>query len=80
MQNNDQFLDLMNALSLIIGIQNLQENRAQSQANNIHYENDVQAQYLLTELTKKFEEQNVILRKILEILERITKDEQRKTD
>lgn len=71
MQNNDQFLDLINALSLIIGVQNLQENRAQSQANNIHYENDMQAQYLLAELTKKFEEQNVILRKILSILERI---------
>ena len=68
MPNNDKFLDLINALSLIIGIQNLQENREQSVQNDIHSENDKQAKYLLTEITKQFEEQNILLKQILERL------------
>lgn len=66
---NDQFLDLVNILSLIIGVQNLQENREQSALNNVHIENDKQAKYLLSELSKQFEEQNKLLNKILNILE-----------
>ena len=69
MYNNDQFLDLVNILSLIVGVQNLQENREQSALNNIHIENDKQAKYLLSELSKQFEEQNKLLNKILNILE-----------
>lgn len=69
MDNNDKFLDLINIVSLIIGIQNLQENREQSAHNNIHSENDRQAKYLLAELTKQFEEQNILLKQILERLD-----------
>ena len=69
MYNNEQFLDLINILSLCIGVQNLQENREQSGLNNIHIENDKQAKYLLSELSKQFEEQNKLLNKILNILE-----------
>lgn len=68
MYNNDRFLDLINALSLIIGIQNLQENREQSAHNDIHSENELQAQYLLTEIVALFEEQNAMLREILKLL------------
>ena len=70
MLNNDQFLDLINTLSLIIGIKNLQENREQSAQNNIQAENDKQAKYLLSELNKQFEEQNNLLNKIINILEK----------
>lgn len=78
MYNNDKFLDLINVISLIIGIQNLQENREQSAHNNIHIENDRQAKYLLAELTKQFEEQNILLKQILERLDSL--NEQRRAD
>lgn len=78
MNDNDRFLDLINAVSLIIGIQNLQENREQSAHNDIHAENDRQAKYLLAELTKQFEEQNILLKQILERLNSL--NEQRKAD
>lgn len=78
MNNNDKFLDLINVVSLIIGIQNLQENKEQSAHNDIHVENDRQAKYLLAELTKQFEEQNILLKQILERLDSL--NEQRKAD
>ena len=68
MYDNDRFLDLVNIISLVIGMQNLQENREQSAHNDVHAENEAQAKYLLTELIAKFEEQNVMLREILRIL------------
>ena len=68
MYDNDRFLDLANIISLVIGMQNLQENREQSAHNDIHTANAEQAKYLLTELIAKFEEQNVMLREILRIL------------
>ena len=70
MYDNDRFLDLVNIISLVIGMQNLQENREQSAHNNIHIENDIQAKYLLAELNSKFEEQNKLLYKIIDLLER----------
>jgi tRNA1(Val) A37 N6-methylase TrmN6 len=73
--NQGNFLDLINALSLIIGIQNLQENREQSAQNDIHSENDKQAKYLLFEISRQFEEQNKLLYKILNILEKGQYDE-----
>jgi hypothetical protein len=68
MPNNESFMNLVNALSLIIGMQNLQENREQSAHNDIHFENELQAQYLLTEIVALFEEQNKMLREILNLL------------
>lgn len=75
MYNNDRFLDLINALSLVIGMQNLQENREQSAHNDIHADNEAQANYILTELTKLLEEQNVMLREILSILKGISNEQ-----
>lgn len=69
MYNNESFMNLVNALSLIIGVQNLQENREQSAHNDIHTENDKQAKYILAELTKQFEEQNKLLKQIIERLD-----------
>lgn len=66
MPNNESFMNLVNALSLVIGMQNLQENREQSAHNDIHFENELQAQYLLTEivaaiLKKKYTESGDIV-------------------
>lgn len=68
-----EFSDLIGVLSLYLGIRNLTENEQQSDAqlkllrdNDVRAANDKQAQYLLGELGRKFEEQNKILKEILE--------------
>jgi hypothetical protein len=59
-------LDLISVLSFAIGIENLQENREQSAHNDVQAANDAQASYLLSELGRKFDEQNEMLQKIME--------------
>lgn len=68
-----EFSDLLGVLSLYLGIRNLTENEAQSDAqlkllrdNDIQAANDKQAAYLLEELGLKFNEQNKLLKEILE--------------
>lgn len=68
MKNQLDTLDIVSLLSLVIGYENLIENRQQSAHNDISAANDRQARTLLEELSKKFEEQNVMLRKILEVV------------
>lgn len=80
MLNSENFMNLVNALSLIIGMQNLQENREQSAHNDIHSENELQAQYLLTEIVALFEEQNTMLIEILKLLKGITDNGKQRTD
>lgn len=72
MNDQRQFdaLDIISVLSLMLGYQNLQENRQQSAHNDVSAANDKQAQFLLEELGRKFEEQNDMLREILEVLKR----------
>ena len=62
-QNQMEFL--ISAFSLILGYQNLLENRAQSAQNDVQSANDKQAQYLLQELKTMFEEQNAMLKEII---------------
>ena len=73
MSNQLEFSDLLGVLSLYLGIRNLTENESQSDAqlkllrdNDVRAANDKQAQYLLEELGRKFEEQNQMLKEILE--------------
>lgn len=68
-----EFSDLIGVLSLYLGIRNLNENEVQSDAqmkllrdNDVQSANDKQAQYLLEELGRKFDEQNQMLKEILE--------------
>ena len=75
MNRNEDFFDVLNILSLVIGYENLQENRQQSRHNDVQAANNVQAEYLLNEINKRFdeqnkilEEQNIILNKLLERL------------
>lgn len=65
----DRELDAIGLFSLYLGMLNLYENREQSAHNDVSSANDKQAQYLITELDRKFEEQNEMLKKILSILE-----------
>lgn len=68
MYNPNLFIDVVNMLSLIVGMQNLTENRQQSEHNDVQTANAEQAKYILSELFNKFEEQNILLREILELL------------
>lgn len=59
--NGYEIGDVLNAISILLGYQNLQENRQQSEYNDVHKANDEQAERLLQEINEKFEEQNIIL-------------------
>lgn len=61
-------LDILTVASFLLGYENLIENRQQSRQNDVAGANDAQAEYLLHELNRKFEEQNRMLTKILEAL------------
>lgn len=69
MDNND-LSNLINLLSLVVGLQNLEENREQTEHNDVQKANDKQAKYLLDKLNQKFGEQNDMLKKILALLEK----------
>lgn len=60
--------DLVSIASFLLGYENLMENREQSRQNDVQSANDKQAKYLLEELGRKFDEQNAMLREILERL------------
>lgn len=75
MNNRLEFTDLLGLVSLYLNIRNLSENEQQSaqaleilKQNNIGAANDKQAAYLLKELGRKFDEQNELLKKILEVV------------
>lgn len=68
MNNNNG--DLLNIVSILIGLQNLQENREQTAHNDVQIANDNQAKFLLDELKKQFDEQNKMLKEILQILKK----------
>ena len=61
-QNNNigNWIDI---IALIVGIQNLAENRQQSAYNDVQKANNSQAEYLLSEINRRFDEQNEILMK-----------------
>lgn len=61
-------LDIISVLSFLLGYENLLENRQQSTHNDVSAANDKQAQFLIEELGRKFEEQNAMLREILEVV------------
>ena len=71
--NNPNYSDLLNALSLRLAIENLKQNEAQSQYNDVHKANDEQAKLLLKEINEKFEKQNIILREHTALLNEIYK-------
>ena len=58
-------MNAIDILALLIGLENLFENRQQSDQNDVQSANDAQAEYLLMEINKRFEEQGEILEEIL---------------
>ena len=58
---NEDFINSINILSFMIGLKNLEENREQSKHNDIQAANNQQAEFLLADIHKQFEEQNRIL-------------------
>ena len=67
-QSENNFFNGVDLAAFIISIMNLYENRQQSAYNDVHSANDEQAQFLLQEIDRRFQEQNVILEKQNEIL------------
>ena len=81
-QNGYGFFDIINLASLMIGLQNLSENREQSAQNDVQRANDKQANYLLNEIAQLFAELNRRLSEQDKILNKIEKtlDEMRKNN
>lgn len=75
-QNNGlEFTDLLAIYSIYLGTRNLIENEQQSEAqlkilrqNDITAANDKQAAYILADINTKFDEQNAMIRKIMDKL------------
>ena len=67
-ENSFKGLDILTVASFLFGYENLIENRQQSAQNDVSAANDKQAKYLLEELGRKFNEQNEMLREILEVI------------
>lgn len=65
--NNQNYSDLLNVLSLILAVENLKQNEAQSQYNDVHKANDEQAELLLEKINERFAEQNENIDRILKI-------------
>lgn len=61
-------LDALAVLSILLGYENLIENRQQSQQNDVQSANDKQAAFMLAELNRRFDEQDKMLKQILEVL------------
>ena len=69
-QNNG---DLLNIVSILLALQNLQENREQTKQNDVQSANDKQAKILLDEIGAQFSAQNKILTRIENKLDRTLK-------
>lgn len=71
------FLDFLSVMSFYLGYRNLIENQQQSKdtdelikKNDVNISNDKQAKFLLEELSRKFDEQNSMLERILKAVEK----------
>lgn len=73
LDNDVIFSDLLNVISIMIGLQNLEENRQQSKANNVGKHNEIQEKHILSDIHQKFDEQNQLLFYQNNLLEEILK-------
>lgn len=77
---NDFVSDLLNIVSIMLGYENLMENRQQSEANDVNKANQEQEKHILDDLHAKFDEQNKILayqNKLLKEILNILKGEEK---
>lgn len=77
MENNNPYSELLNIVSVMLAIQNLKENREQSEHNDVQAANDKQAKDILEAIYAQFKEQNIELAKhkslLYDIVERLDK-------
>lgn len=66
---NQNFMNAVDIAALIIGIENLFENRQQSAQNDVRAANDEQARFLLGEIGKRLDRQDDMLSRILDRLD-----------
>lgn len=69
--DRDELINLINILSFMVGLENMQENRLQSAQNDVQMANDRQAKYLLEEINRRFDEQNEMLRSMQKRLDKL---------
>lgn len=74
---NYDFLDIISVMSFYLAYRNLVENETQQKntddlikKNDINLANDKQAKFLLEEISRKFDEQNAMLERILKAVEK----------
>ena len=67
---NNELINLINILSFVVGLENMRENRLQSAQNDVQSANDKQAEYLLNEINRRFDEQNRTLERLIELMEK----------
>lgn len=66
MESQNLNSDFLNIVSILLALQNLQENREQTKQNDVQAANDKQAKLLIDEIGTKFDEQNEVIGSILE--------------
>ena len=69
--SNDNFGNWLNLISILLGYENLMENRQQSAENNISKSNQEQAKQILDDLHAQFNIQNAMLEYQNQLLEEI---------
>lgn len=67
MENQNLNSDFLNIVSILLALQNLQENRAQTKQNDVQVANDKQAKLLIDEIGAKFDEQNEEINRIINL-------------
>lgn len=69
--NSDMAGNLLNLISVLVGLENLMENRQQSAENDVNSANQRQAKEILDDLHKQFDKQNTMLEYQNHLLEEI---------
>lgn len=69
--NSDMAGNLLDLISILVGLENLMENRQQSADNDVNSANQKQAREILDDLHKQFDKQNAMLEYQNHLLEQI---------
>lgn len=69
--NSDMAGNLLDLISILVGLENLMENRQQSAENDVNSANQRQAKQILDDLHKQFDKQNAMLEYQNHLLEQI---------
>lgn len=65
---NNNFIDTLSVMSFVIGLMNYDENLSQSDKDDMIHQMNVKMQELLERLEDDLEEQNKMLREIIQLL------------